>query len=162
MHILSFFKRKTERSSSQGGPNAQLEILNSNLHSQIADLQAEVAKHHRLTETLISNATAEQVDLVLQGFSQSAVYMATQLSLINQNKNISVTDLAATVQLFLTSLEQLGAQFIGEPGEVVTHDAEYHATLHSHLEAGARVVIQVPGLKSPSGKVLRQAMVVTE
>jgi hypothetical protein len=162
MQFFSFFKRKNQRSGIQSGSKAQDESLILSLHSQISELHAEITKNHRLTESLISNAVAEQFDVVLEGLSQSAVYMATQLSLVHQNNNISATDLAATIQLFLTSVEQLGAQFIGEPGQVVPYDAESHSASHPNLEVGAQVVIQVPGLRSPSGKVLRQAMVIKQ
>jgi hypothetical protein len=132
------------------------------LRHQISTLQSAITKNHRLTESLISNAATEQLDSLLQGVSQSAVYMATQMSLVNQNNNISTTDLAATIQLFITSLEQLGARFIGEAGEVVSYDPTYHSTSNPHLEVGTDVVIQVSGLKSPSGQVLRHAMVITK
>ena len=162
MQLFSFFKRKNERSDSQGRSDAQDETLIANLHSQISTLKAEIAKNQRRVESLTSNAAAEQIDVLLQSFSQSAVYMATQLSLVKQNNNISTTDLAATIQLFLTALEQLGAQFIGEPGEVVLFDAASHSASHPSLEIGTQVVIQVPGLRSPSGQVLRQAMVTSK
>lgn len=162
MHLFSIFKRKNGLSDSEGKTNSQDDSLIFDLRSQISTLQSTITKNNRLTESLVSNAATEQLDSVLQGFSQSAAYMATQMALVKQNNNISTTDLAATIQLFLTSLEQTGARFIGEAGELVPYDPVCHSTSHPQLEVGTNVVIQVSGLKSPSGQVLRQAMVITK
>jgi hypothetical protein len=59
----------------------------------------------------------------------------------------------------LDSVRRVGAEIVGMPAETAPYDPELHESSLQNLSSGTLVEIKIPGLKAPSGRVVRKAVV---
>lgn len=129
--------------------------LNNNIESGVAALNRRILQ----LGATVDSARAESVDEVLQSIAQGVCYGALQCSLLESGQNVSNADLAKAVDMVVYALSSIGCSLIGSPGQSVQFEPSLHSSLQPSLISGEDIRISVPGLTSPSGTVIRKAVV---
>jgi len=151
MRILPFFRRRRPQKD-------PIELINA-LNSKIEILETEIARLKNVGRDFAVSEAQQRADQLMTELSQSLVYSLTQISIIDRGNEVPVGDLAATARMTLESARRIGAEFVGFPGELAQFDPELHQSIQQSIIEGFSVEVRIPGLKAPSGRVVRKAVV---
>lgn len=157
MGFLKFFKRHHVLDSGDMSRDRDQEI--TALRHTIESLEAENARLKVLGREIAATEAHQRTEQIIAELSQSVVYTATQISIIDRGSEVSVGDLVATARMTLDSLKRVGVEFVGLPAEVAPYDPELHEASLQNPQSRTPVEIKIPGLKAPSGRVVRKAVV---
>lgn len=129
--------------------------LDNTIEPDVAALYQQISQ----LGATVDSARAESVDEVLQSIAQGVCYGALQCSLLESGQNVSNADLAKALDMVVYALSSIGCSLIGSPGQSVQFEPSLHSNLQPSLISGEDIRISVPGLTSPSGTVIRKAVV---
>lgn len=129
--------------------------LDNTIEPDVAALYQQISQLGATADS----ARAESADEVVQCIAQGVCYGALQSHLLKSGQNVANADLAKAIDLVVTSLIKIGCSLIGSPGQSVQFEPSLHSNLQPSLISGEDIRISVPGLTSPSGTVIRKAVV---
>lgn len=157
MGLFQYFKRLQviKLDHENHGPDQEITALRSKIES----LEAENTRLKMLGRELAAMEAQQRAEQIISELSQSVVYTVTQISIIDGGSEVSASDLVATARMTLDSVRRVGAEIVGMPAEAAPYDPELHESSLQNLSSGMLVEIKIPGLKAPSGRVVRKAVV---
>jgi hypothetical protein len=157
MRLFKFFKRRHKLKLGDVSHDSSQEI--TSLRFTIESLKSEITRLKNLGDDLAATETQQQAEQIITELSQSVVYAVTQISIIDSGSEVSAADLAATARMNIDSVKRAGAEIVGIPTQVAPFDPELHESSLQNLPSGTLVEIKIPGLKAPSGRIVRKAIV---
>ena len=157
MGLFQYFNRRHVLKLDQANRDPDQEI--TELRSKIESLEADNARQKVLGRELAVMEAQQRAEQIISELSQSVVYTVTQVSIIDGGSEVSASDLVATARMTLDSVRRIGAEIVGMPAEAAPYDPELHESSLQNLLSGTLVEIKIPGLKAPSGRVVRKAVV---
>ncbi len=157
MGLFQYFNRRHVLKRDQTNRDPGQEI--TELRSKIESLEADNARQKVLGRELAVMEAQQRAEQIISELSQSVVYIVTQISIIDGGSEVSASDLVATARMTLDSVRRIGAEIVGLPAEAAPYDPELHESSLQNLLSGTLVEIKIPGLKAPSGRVVRKAVV---
>lgn len=157
MGLFQYFNRRHVLKLDQANRDPGQEI--TELRSKIESLEADNARQKVLGRELAVMEAQQRAEQIISELSQSVVYIVTQISIIDGGSEVSASDLVATARMTLDSVRRIGAEIVGLPAEAAPYDPELHESSLQNLLSGTLVEIKIPGLKAPSGRVVRKAVV---
>ena len=157
MGLFQYFNRRHVLKLDQANRDPDQEI--TELRSKIESLEADNARQKVLGRELAVMEAQHRAEQIISELSQSVVYTVTQISIIDGGSEVSASDLVATARMTLDSVRRIGAEIVGMPAEAAPYDPELHESSLQNLLSGTLVEIKIPGLKAPSGRVVRKAVV---
>ena len=157
MGLFQYFNRRHVLKLNQPNRDPDQEI--TELRSKIESLEADNARQKVLGRELAVMEAQQRAEQIISELSQSVVYTVTQISIIDSGSEVSAIDLVATARMTLDSVRRIGAEIVGMPEEAAPYDPELHESSLQNLLSGTLVEIKIPGLKAPSGRVVRKAVV---
>ena len=157
MGLFQYFNRRHVLKLDQVNRDPDPEI--KALRSKIESLEADNARLKVLGRELAVMEAQQRAEQIISELSQSVVYTVTQVSIIDGGSEVSASDLVATARMTLDSVRRIGAEIVVMPAEAAPYDPELHESSLQNLLSGTLVEIKIPGLKAPSGRVVRKAVV---
>ena len=157
MGLFQYFNRRHVLKLDQVNRDPDQEI--TALRSKIESLEADNARLKVLGRELAVMEAQQRAEQIISELSQSVVYTVTQVSIIDGGSEVSASDLVATARMTLDSVRRIGAEIVGMPAEAAPYDPELHESSLQNLLPGTLMEIKIPGLKAPSGRVVRKAVV---
>jgi hypothetical protein len=157
MGLFQYFNRSHVLKLDQANRDPDQEI--TELRSKIESLEADNARQKVLGRELAVMEAQQRAEQIISELSQSVVYTVTQISIIDSGSEVSAIDLVTTARMTLDSVRRIGAEIVGMPEEAAPYDPELHESSLQNLLSGTLVEIKIPGLKAPSGRVVRKAVV---
>ena len=157
MRLFQYFKRRHVLELGHVNRDPEQEI--TALRSKIEALEAENARLKVLGRELAAMEAQQRTEQIISELSQAVVYTFTQISILVGGSEVSASDLVATARMTLDSVRRVGAEIVGMPAEAAPYDPELHESSLQNLLPGTLMEIKIPGLKAPSGRVVRKAVV---
>lgn len=162
MGVFEFGKRRNRDLHSHSTETTLEDLRNQvfGLETKVAELKNQLLKQQKHSQELLNQQQRDTTDNLLHLLAQPLAYSVVQLDLLDQDRQIEDGELATTIRLFVEMFKKIGGRFIGDSNQIVIFNQELHKVSGDNITQVSTVQIKIPGIISPTGLIVRQALVV--
>lgn len=162
MGVFEFGKRRSKGLNSRSTETTLEELRNqvTALETKVTELKNRLLKQQEHSQELLNQQQKDTTDNFLHLLAQPLAYSVVQLDLLDHDRPIEDGELVTTLRLYIEMFKKIGGRFIGDSNQIVIFNHELHKVSGDNIAQNNTVQIKIPGVISPTGLIVRQALVV--